>query len=254
MSATKLRGATPSIFPYALRSQVSQTNRPPTATCKFNKMTSSEIFSRTSCNINNKITRTPQSRPPGRRPRTTPIEPESSLTTRALKTLMEDVYDLKQRYEQSRFVSKTPFHQPLQLQPWTQQQLQSWTQQQPQPWTQQQPQYGPMQQPHSWQQPQQSYPQQPQQQMFHTHLQNQIMPQQSSRQNWTPRHGQSQNNFRGQQRNCNGCGVLAYPKLNEQFILTTAASSEAIGFILGQLGDAGREQVISYGGRSLHPF
>jgi len=47
--------------------------------------------------------------------------------------------------------------------------------------------------------------------------------------------------------------ILVYPNFDKPFLLTTDASGEALGYILGQLNDNGHEQVIAYGGRSLHP-
>ena len=46
--------------------------------------------------------------------------------------------------------------------------------------------------------------------------------------------------------------VLMYPDLNKEFIVTCDGSTEAIGYILGQKNDQGREHVIAYGGRSLN--
>ncbi|KAK6191321.1 hypothetical protein SNE40_003043 [Patella caerulea] len=42
--------------------------------------------------------------------------------------------------------------------------------------------------------------------------------------------------------------------MTKQFILTTDASGDAIGYILGQKDDMGKERVIYYGGRSLSKF
>ena len=42
--------------------------------------------------------------------------------------------------------------------------------------------------------------------------------------------------------------------MNKNFILTSYASSSAIGFVLGQLDDDNKEHVIAFGGRSLSPF
>ncbi|MEW8546122.1 MAG: reverse transcriptase domain-containing protein [Candidatus Thiodiazotropha sp.] len=47
--------------------------------------------------------------------------------------------------------------------------------------------------------------------------------------------------------------VLKYPNMNEPFILSTDASGTAIGYILGQKDEQGREMVVAYGGRSLRP-
>ena len=47
--------------------------------------------------------------------------------------------------------------------------------------------------------------------------------------------------------------VLRFPDMNKDFILTTDASGSAIGHIIGQLDDSGRECVIAYGGRALPP-
>ena len=47
--------------------------------------------------------------------------------------------------------------------------------------------------------------------------------------------------------------ILAYPDLSKKFILTCDASSSAIGFVLGQLDNSGKEVAIAFGGRSLSP-
>ena len=47
--------------------------------------------------------------------------------------------------------------------------------------------------------------------------------------------------------------ILKFPNIQKEFILTTDASSEAIGYILGQKDEQGNEAVISYGGRALRP-
>ena len=45
--------------------------------------------------------------------------------------------------------------------------------------------------------------------------------------------------------------VLAYPDTNKEFILTTDASGQAIGYILSQKDVTEKERVIAYGGRAL---
>ena len=45
--------------------------------------------------------------------------------------------------------------------------------------------------------------------------------------------------------------ILAFPDMNETFILTTDASNTAIGYVLSQKLKDNRERVIRYGGRSL---
>ena len=45
--------------------------------------------------------------------------------------------------------------------------------------------------------------------------------------------------------------ILVYPDFTRQFILSTDASHTAIGYVLGQRDDAGRERDIAYGGRAL---
>jgi hypothetical protein len=45
--------------------------------------------------------------------------------------------------------------------------------------------------------------------------------------------------------------ILAYPDFQKDFILYTDAPSTAIGFILGQKDEEGRERVIAYGGRAV---
>lgn len=47
-----------------------------------------------------------------------------------------------------------------------------------------------------------------------------------------------------------GPEIMAYPRDDEEFILDTDASGEAIGAVLSQFQD-GRERVISYGSRTL---
>lgn len=48
--------------------------------------------------------------------------------------------------------------------------------------------------------------------------------------------------------------VLAYPDNSKPFTLTTDASGTALGFVLGQFDDKGKERVIAFGGRSLNKF
>ena len=45
--------------------------------------------------------------------------------------------------------------------------------------------------------------------------------------------------------------VLTHPDFSKEFILTTDASYEGIGYVLSQKGDDGNEHPLSYGGRSL---
>ena len=45
--------------------------------------------------------------------------------------------------------------------------------------------------------------------------------------------------------------ILAYPDMNQPFILTCDAGSSAIGYILSQIGKDNKEHVITYGGRAL---
>lgn len=47
--------------------------------------------------------------------------------------------------------------------------------------------------------------------------------------------------------------ILAFPDINKVFILDTDASFEAIGAVLSQKGDDGKERVIAYGSRSMNP-
>jgi O-acetyl-ADP-ribose deacetylase (regulator of RNase III)/transposase InsO family protein len=47
--------------------------------------------------------------------------------------------------------------------------------------------------------------------------------------------------------------VLALPRLDAPFIVRCDASTQGIGFILGQLDSAGRERIVSMGSRSLTP-
>ena len=45
--------------------------------------------------------------------------------------------------------------------------------------------------------------------------------------------------------------ILTYPDTNKEFILTTDASGQALGYILSQKDDTEKERVIAYGGRAL---
>lgn len=47
--------------------------------------------------------------------------------------------------------------------------------------------------------------------------------------------------------------ILRFPDMNRDFILTTDASGHALGYILGQIDDDGREYVVCYGGRAIRP-
>lgn len=67
---------------------------------------------------------------------------------------------------------------------------------------------------------------------------------------WT---SQCQNAFDSLKKALLSSPILSYPDMNKNFILTCDASSSAIGFVLGQLDDSGKEHVIAFGGRSLSP-
>lgn len=45
--------------------------------------------------------------------------------------------------------------------------------------------------------------------------------------------------------------ILGFPDMNKDFILSTDASGTAVGYVLGQKDNQGREYVIAYGGRAL---
>jgi hypothetical protein len=47
--------------------------------------------------------------------------------------------------------------------------------------------------------------------------------------------------------------LLAFLNMNRELTLTTDACNSGIGYILSQPDELGREHVISYGGRGLHP-
>ena len=46
--------------------------------------------------------------------------------------------------------------------------------------------------------------------------------------------------------------ILVYPDFQKPFIISTDASDQAIGYVLGQRDQQGHEQAIAYGGRKLH--
>ena len=46
--------------------------------------------------------------------------------------------------------------------------------------------------------------------------------------------------------------ILRYPDIEKKFILDTDASFEAIGAVLSQKDDSGRERVITYGSHALN--
>ena len=46
--------------------------------------------------------------------------------------------------------------------------------------------------------------------------------------------------------------VLVFPNFQKEFMLYTDASDRAVGYILGQLDDNGKERVVAYGGRSMN--
>ena len=46
--------------------------------------------------------------------------------------------------------------------------------------------------------------------------------------------------------------VLVFPNFQKEFLLYTDASDTAVGYILGQLDDDGKERVVAYGGRSMN--
>ena len=47
--------------------------------------------------------------------------------------------------------------------------------------------------------------------------------------------------------------ILRFPDMNKEFKLSTDASGLALGYILGQVDESGREYVVCYGGRALRP-
>ena len=60
-----------------------------------------------------------------------------------------------------------------------------------------------------------------------------------------------ENAFRAIKHQLVSAPVLAYPDTNKEFILTTDASGQAIGYILSQKDATEKEIVIAYGGRAL---
>lgn len=67
---------------------------------------------------------------------------------------------------------------------------------------------------------------------------------------WTD---ECQNSFDSLKKALLSSPMLSYPDMSKNFTLTCDASSSAIGFVLGQLYDNGKEYTIAYGGRSLSP-
>ncbi|CAC5394883.1 Transposon Tf2-12 polyprotein,Transposon Tf2-11 polyprotein,Transposon Tf2-1 polyprotein,Transposon Tf2-7 polyprotein [Mytilus coruscus] len=65
---------------------------------------------------------------------------------------------------------------------------------------------------------------------------------------WTP---QCQQAFETMKNALLTAPVLSYPDPNRSFILTCDASDKAIGYVLGQKDDEGREYVVAYGGKAL---
>ena len=47
--------------------------------------------------------------------------------------------------------------------------------------------------------------------------------------------------------------ILSYPQMDQPFILTTDASTHAIGYVLSQIGSDGKEHPLAFGGRALRP-
>ena len=60
-----------------------------------------------------------------------------------------------------------------------------------------------------------------------------------------------QTSFETLKRKLTTAPILAHPSMNDTFILTTDASTTAIGYILSQKDKGNRDHVIAYGGRSL---
>lgn len=67
---------------------------------------------------------------------------------------------------------------------------------------------------------------------------------------WTD---ECQNSFDSLKKVLLSSPILSYPVISKILSLTCDASSSAIGSVLGQLDDNGKEHVIAYGGRSLSP-
>ena len=65
---------------------------------------------------------------------------------------------------------------------------------------------------------------------------------------WTP---ECQEAFDSLRTQLTSTPILAYPNFKKPFLLDTDASDSGIGAVLPQFDEAGREQVIAYGSRSL---
>ena len=65
---------------------------------------------------------------------------------------------------------------------------------------------------------------------------------------WTEK---CENSFKEIKRQLVNAPILAYPDTNKEFILTTDASGQALGYILSQKDNEENERVIAYGGRAL---
>ena len=66
---------------------------------------------------------------------------------------------------------------------------------------------------------------------------------------WTP---QCEKAFQTLKNALTSAPILAFPQFDRPFILATDASEHAMGYVLSQLGDDGKEHPIAYGGRALH--
>lgn len=65
---------------------------------------------------------------------------------------------------------------------------------------------------------------------------------------WTP---ECQKSFDLLKSKLTSAPILAFPDMSKEFFLTTDASGNSLGYILGQKDNKGREKVISNGGRAL---